>query len=585
MSKPVIKILVIGGTPDELHFFLTVPSPEPATRLEWVHVERVSEGFNRLAEARFDIILLDLSLQDSEGAETVVKMQARAEKTPILVLVAPDDQEMMIQAVQKGAQDCWLRNQRDRKQLLRTMLCAIERHRFIEGLIETSQSLAQQKSLIEDDRSNFLTKIAGTTAHELKQPLTALLGNIELMKLDENNSKELKGHITEIEKASQRISTIVSKMQEIRHKDANLTNEPFLLQLDHVKNILSVEDTDGDFRIIETCLKDQTLLRLSRARSSEEGFRRLENEPFDLILLDYLLADGNGLDFLKTLSTQGLHPPVVFITGQGDEMIAAKAIQAGAVDYLTKGRINKDSLLRAITYALEKARLAKEVSQIQKRFVEMSIRDELTGLYNRRYMEEILGIEFSRAKRYRTDLSCLIVDLDYFKEVNDSFGHAFGDFVLGEFAACLKNSTRSSDWRFRYGGEEFMLLVPNTDIHGARQLAEKLIKKYEEKIYDNGTYSTRVTVSIGIASTNYHLPSRWEDLVACADKALYMAKADGRNCVRVFPEIPEEAPKPRSKRTLGLPKVPNKDSLPPTLVSRTHRMQSPSARDRDPSKR
>jgi two-component system cell cycle response regulator len=537
MNKPPLKILLVEGNQDEAAFFLSVQSTLPELRLEWTHVERLSPAIHRLGEDRFDIILLDLSLPDSQGPETLTKIQTRAEKIPIIVLVASDEQGLAIQAVQKGAQDYLYRKQRDSSLLLRSIHCAMERHRFIEELIHANQNIfAEQKSLVEEDRFNLLLKVTGTTVHELKQPLTALLGNIELMKLSEENPEGMKGHITEIEKASKRISNIVSKMQQIRHEDAHLSKEPCLFHFDQARNLLSLEDTDNDFNVIEGCLRDQEQLRLSRARSSQDGLLCLERNSFDLVLLDYLLPDGNGLDFLKTMNSRGIDVPVVFITGQGDEMIAAKAIQAGACDYLTKGKINKDSLLKSIMYALEKARLSKEVSHIQKKIVEMSIRDELTGLYNRRYMEEMLNVEFSRAKTYQTDLSCMILDLDHFKRVNDTFGHVYGDFVLREFAACLKNYTRSSDWRFRYGGEEFTLLVPHTDIHGARRLAEKLRKTYEELVYDNGTHSTNVTVSIGVASINHHQPHRWEDLIAYADKALYAAKADGRNRVKVFLE-------------------------------------------------
>jgi len=538
MNKQSVKILLIEGNPEDANSFLAIQSGLPTVQLEWVHADRLNEVIHRLGEDRFDIILLDLSLSNGLSLETFASIRARAEKIPIVVVVNPDEQVIAHQALQIGAQDFLVKKEIDGPLLVRSLLCAIERHGFIDQLLQTHQQvLAQQNSLMEEDRFNSLLKMTGSTAHELKQPLTALLGNIELMKLNEDNPQERRGHISEIEKASKRISNLVNKIQEIRHQDGtSALNEPYLFHWDQKKNILSVEDTDDDFRIIEGCLKGSNQLSLSRVRSMKEALQCLGQEHFDLILLDYLLSDGNALDFMQIMAQNGLDIPVVVITGQGDEMIASKAIQAGAYDYLTKGLINKNSLLRAITYALEKGRLAKEVSQIQKKIVEMSLRDELTGLYNRRYMEEMFEIEFSRATIHRTELSCLIMDLDHFKQVNDSFGHAFGDFVLREFAACLKNSTRNSDWHFRYGGEEFMLLIPNTDIHGARLLAEKLRKKFEGKVYQNGAHSTEVTVSIGIASKNHQQPTRWEDLVAYADKALYAAKEDGRNCVRVFSE-------------------------------------------------
>ena len=144
-------------------------------------------------------------------------------------------------------------------------------------------------------------------------------------------------------------------------------------------------------------------------------------------------------------------------------------------------------------------------------------------------MEIVAKQEFIRAERYQTDLSCLLMDLDYFKDVNDSFGHAFGDLVLKEFSLRMEQNLRSADLAFRYGGEEFLVLLPHTGIDGARQTAEKLLVDCEAKPYTDGSVSTTVTVSIGLASVNTYFPKSAKELIAYADKALYRAKAEGRN--------------------------------------------------------
>jgi diguanylate cyclase (GGDEF)-like protein len=149
-------------------------------------------------------------------------------------------------------------------------------------------------------------------------------------------------------------------------------------------------------------------------------------------------------------------------------------------------------------------------------------------------MVEILEKEFSRALRYQTELSCLLLDLDYFKEVNDTFGHAFGDMVLREFSICLKQEARKTDIPFRYGGEEFMLLLPNTDIGGALVVAEKIRSACEARKYGDGNNSTIITVSVGIASVKQHQLTDDKELMAFADKALYRAKTEGRNRVEVY---------------------------------------------------
>lgn len=162
------------------------------------------------------------------------------------------------------------------------------------------------------------------------------------------------------------------------------------------------------------------------------------------------------------------------------------------------------------------------------------IYDNLTGLYSRHYMLEILEKEYARALRHQTDLSCLLIDIDYFKVINDTFGHVFGDSVLREFSACLKLVARKYDFIFRYGGEEFMILLPNTGIDGARSVAEKIRSICESKVYKDGINVTIATVSIGVSSVKNHQPSESNELIAFADKALYRSKSKGRNRVSVY---------------------------------------------------
>ncbi len=182
----------------------------------------------------------------------------------------------------------------------------------------------------------------------------------------------------------------------------------------------------------------------------------------------------------------------------------------------------------------ERKKMEEELMSVRENLQKQANHDNLTGLLNRHYMSEILDKEFSRALRYQTDLSCLLLDLDYFKDINDTFGHPFGDMVLREFSDCLRQNTRKADITFRYGGEEFMLLLPNTSIDGARDVAEKIRASCDKKRYEEGKNSTTVTVSIGIASVKEHQLLEYKALLALADKALYRSKAEGRNRVTVY---------------------------------------------------
>ena len=182
-------------------------------------------------------------------------------------------------------------------------------------------------------------------------------------------------------------------------------------------------------------------------------------------------------------------------------------------------------LLRYNQQQLEKMH-ANLVEQ-KKRLEVISITDELTGLYNRWHLKAVLEQEFQRSKRYGTDLSCLLLDLDHFKVLNDKYGHEYGDTVLRNFANILLKSIRLSDLAFRYGGDEFLILLPQTNIEGAVRTGEK-IRSYcaTEKLKETNAL---VTVSIGAASLNKHQPAEPHDLISLADKALYVGKENARN--------------------------------------------------------
>ncbi|UCD77865.1 MAG: GGDEF domain-containing response regulator, partial [Desulfobacterales bacterium] len=287
---------------------------------------------------------------------------------------------------------------------------------------------------------------------------------------------------------------------------------------------------------------DQGKINFSRATTLAEAVEILKEGQFDLIFLDYYLPDGNGLEFLKRTMKNGLKTPIVVITGKGDEMTAAQVIKVGAYDYLAKDRVSNKSLSRIITNTLDKAQLHREVEQAQKKLAELSTRDELTGLYNRRFFDEALEREIARARRYGSDLVLCMLDLDHFKKVNDTYGHAAGDSVLSEVSKMLKNCIRKSDFVGRYGGEEFAILLPNTGPEQARIVSEKFRRMVAGHHFGHNGSRFQLTVSLGIAAYNRISDPSSDQLVEFADQALYRAKREGRNRVFFFPMGQIETP-------------------------------------------
>jgi len=162
---------------------------------------------------------------------------------------------------------------------------------------------------------------------------------------------------------------------------------------------------------------------------------------------------------------------------------------------------------------------------------ELSIRDGLTELYNHRHLKKVIHYEFDRTNRYGSPLSIMILDLDYFKSVNDTYGHLFGDLVLHETARLLTDDLRSTDVVGRYGGEEFLIICPGTSLENAEFIAHKLRKNFSKHLFSDGTAYCQVTASIGVAMQKSDMQT-YDDLIRCADEALYQAKENGRN--RVF---------------------------------------------------
>lgn len=259
-----------------------------------------------------------------------------------------------------------------------------------------------------------------------------------------------------------------------------------------------------------------------------------ENAP-NLLILDWMMPGMDGLEICRKVRKLAREPYtfILLLTSKSEQDDIIKGMEAGADDYITKP-FNKNELRVRLRAGKRIVELNEELLAVRNDLEKQAIHDGLTGLYNRNYMSEILDKEFPRTLRYQTDLSCLLLDLDYFKDVNDTFGHAFGDLVLREFANCLEQEARKIDIPFRYGGEEFLLLLPNTGIAGARNVAEKIRTACEKKTYDDGNNSTTVTVSIGIASVKQNQLLESKELIAFADKALYRAKTEGRNRVEVY---------------------------------------------------
>ncbi len=303
--------------------------------------------------------------------------------------------------------------------------------------------------------------------------------------------------------------------------------------------ILIVDDQPTNLHVLLHFLKKHNF-EIHIAENGQRALDILVALRPHLILLDIMMP---GMDGFETCRCIKANPktadiPVIFITALHSIESKIRGFEAGGVDYITKpfhqpevlARVNTHITLQNQKLALENAR--QELLKQKKLLEIMTITDDLTGLFNRRYLNNVLEREFQRCKRHDTDLSCLMFDLDHFKEVNDTHGHDCGDRVLHFFGKIISDSIRHSDFAFRIGGEEFLILLPQTSIDGAVRTGEKIRITTIREIPDKTEID--MTVSVGISSFHKHHPQKRDDLIIYADKALYNAKESGRNKVVIY---------------------------------------------------
>jgi diguanylate cyclase (GGDEF)-like protein len=264
------------------------------------------------------------------------------------------------------------------------------------------------------------------------------------------------------------------------------------------------------------------------AQTFADAMRLHREAAPDIVLLDVMMPHVDGFKVAQQFKREVKFVPIILLTGLDDIESKRRGLAAGADECLSKP-VNLLELQIRVSSMLRIKRLADQLEAANVRLSALATIDPLTQLANRQVLTERLTLEFKRAKRYRNPFSCLLIDIDHFKKVNDTRGHPVGDIVLAAVAGTLAGTIRDTDLVGRYGGEEFMILAPETSLRQAMFLGERLRCGIESQVTSEPDFP-RVTVSIGIASTDQTIEST-TDLVALADEALYRAKREGRNRV------------------------------------------------------
>jgi two-component system, cell cycle response regulator len=410
--------------------------------LEWA--DTLSSAFECLKTWPVDAVLLDLSLPDGYGFETVNQMLSAAPYLPIIILTGLEDEDLAIRAVQLGAQDYLVKGQVNHSTLLRSIRYAIERK---QQEVNLRASEARYRLLAEN-----ITDVVFTTT-------------LDLIIID--------------------VTPSVTRL--IDYKPRELIGLP----LEHLL-------TPSSYERVRTMLEE-------------------ECTPESLQQKGAFWSRGEELEYLgKKGSSVWAEAKFSFLPGG----------ERGQVGGLL-------SVVRDIT---ERRYWEETLKQANDALRVLATRDPLTGLYNRRYMEETLERELHRAKRENYPIGLILFDIDHFKNFNDLYGHVGGDLILRELGELLKKSTRQSDVVCRYGGEEFIIVMPRATSKLTLERAEKIRQAVKQlSVVHNGQRLNALSISAGVAVYPDY-GNEVDPLIMAADAALYRAKADGRDCVMLATE-------------------------------------------------
>ncbi|MBU5614809.1 diguanylate cyclase [Geomonas azotofigens] len=299
---------------------------------------------------------------------------------------------------------------------------------------------------------------------------------------------------------------------------------------------LVIDDSAAIREQVIRTLQDVGLFEQYReAKDGMEGFKTLIDCKADLVICDVEMPRMDGYKFLQLVASrpdlQGL--PIIMLTGKQDFNSKVRGLEQGASDYLTKP-FDAGELVARVKVQLKIKSLQDELKKANEQLKRLTNIDHLTGLFNRRYLAEVLEAEFFRARRNRESLSLVIIDIDFFKQVNDTYGHQNGDVVLASVASVVQQQMRAYDSAARYGGEEFVVLYPGTSLEGGVVAAERLRQAVLDFTFPPPLQDLAVTVSAGVATYPSPQVDNIDSLFRQADEALYRAKQNGRNRVETM---------------------------------------------------
>jgi two-component system, cell cycle response regulator len=299
--------------------------------------------------------------------------------------------------------------------------------------------------------------------------------------------------------------------------------------------VLVADDSPVYRKLVEHALAEDSC-SVSFANSGHQAIELFDREKPDLIVTDWMMPDLTGIELCQRIrtSSQSSYTYVIILTSNAEKENVVKGLSAGADDYLTKP-FDRNELLARIRVGQRLIDLHRQIEAKNRLLEELALTDPLTGLPNRRAIEDWSARQLSGAARHGFPMWFVLMDLDHFKKINDTYGHDAGDTVLKRFGEVLRNNTRLSDISGRIGGEEFLLVLTHAEEDNVKVVVDRIRKQLAAEQFEWNGSAISVTASFGAAGFSGKKAPGFSQLVKQADAALYRAKDLGRNRVELEP--------------------------------------------------
>jgi diguanylate cyclase (GGDEF)-like protein len=521
------------------------------------NVAMVEDGHRaiRLVSSRyFDVVLIDLRMPGINGLETYKKIKEITPTTVVIMMTGDSKEELVKKAIEEGAYAV-IYKPFNVKRVIKVVEEAVKKPviLIVDDRIEDRETLRDildgkgYRTVLAKDgyeavgfaqKGNFDVilldiKMPGMDGVETLERIKEFRPEAGIIMITAYSMEEFveeslrKGAYTCLFKPID-VGKMLDAIQKVRDLSRKFRKE-------EQAEVLIVDD-DPNYRETVADILEDDGYRVTKVETGMASIEEVNKKFFDVVLADFKLADTTGLELAKRIKEIDKDTYVILVTGHASLETALKAIEMREeiYGYVLKGEGRDPRQLKwTIKSALREQRLARdkmkaesELRRANKRLEELSITDDLTGIYNRRNFYEKLSQEIARVGRHKRPLSLLMFDVDHFKSYNDTHGHLAGNRILERVGRIVSEEIREVDWGFRYGGDEFTVILPETSKENAMVVAERIRKAFEKCKFDE------TTLSIGIAQ--YDLQSDLDTIIRNADEAMYKAKNQGGNRVDIY---------------------------------------------------